>query len=233
MTTFLSKKLCRKAQKACLVFTSLLLVILSVCSFFSCRRTLNYFDYVSELRNNIFLAETEEFSLHIYSVVKENPYATDGIAQETSPRFEAYLLAPEGTQTTNLTFQIEERTFGGEMSYDNVKGEYTYFCTLNVSKLSVINCLIKYGEKEFSLSAKSVLTETTLPPNAILQKLIVENSNLFEKMTDKYGFAGEIYLRLIYEDSPYYYIGIIDREGNSHAFLMNAETGKILARRET
>ena len=50
-------------------------------------------------------------------------------------------------------------------------------------------------------------------------------------MTDKYGFSGEIYLRLIYEDSPYYYVGIIERNGTVHAFLINAQTGKILAKR--
>ena len=52
-------------------------------------------------------------------------------------------------------------------------------------------------------------------------------------MTDKYGFAGEIYIRLLYEEAPYYYVGIIDRSGGCNAFLMNAETGKILARRQS
>ena len=51
-------------------------------------------------------------------------------------------------------------------------------------------------------------------------------------MTDKYGFSGEIYLRLIYEDSPYYYVGVINRNSEVNAFLLNAETGKILAKRK-
>ena len=52
-------------------------------------------------------------------------------------------------------------------------------------------------------------------------------------MTDKYGFTGEIYLRLIYEETAYYYVGIIDRNGNIYAFLVNAQTGKILAKRQS
>ena len=51
-------------------------------------------------------------------------------------------------------------------------------------------------------------------------------------MTDRNGFAGEIYLRLIYEDAPYYYVGIIDRNGGILALLVHSESGKILARRD-
>ncbi len=170
--------------------------------------------------------------MRIYAVKKEVPYVADGIPRESDWRFEAYLVAPEGNQTTNLTFQMDARSFGGEMSYDNVRCEYYYTCSLDVSTLSVIDCKVMYGEKEVTLSAKSVKTEKTLSPKAALSALIAENSEQFTAMTDEYGFSGEIYLRLIYEDSPYYYVGIIDRNGKISAFLMNAETGKILARRE-
>ena len=83
------------------------------------------------------------------------------------------------------------------------------------------------------VTAKSVLKENALSPKEALDILHKNESELFEKMTDKYGFTGEIYLRLIYEDSPFYYVGIIDRNGGIVAFLMHAETGKILAKRQT
>ncbi len=171
--------------------------------------------------------------MKIYSVCKESPYAADGVAQRAAPRFEAYLVAPEGNQTVNLTFRVDAQDYGGEMSYDGVKGEYFYARALDISTLSVIDCTVRYGEQELVLSAKSVLTERTLSPRAALNALCAENEELFSAMTDEYGFAGEIYLRLIYEDAPYYYIGVVDREGKINAFLMNATTGKILARRES
>ena len=39
-------------------------------------------------------------------------------------------------------------------------------------------------------------------------------------------------MRLIYEDAPYYYLGIIDRDGGILALLVDSKDGKILARRE-
>ncbi len=199
----------------------------------SCNKKIEYFDYVSELRSNIFLAKTEDFDLRIYATVKESPYATDGIPRECFSRLEAYLLAPEGDKTVLLSMQIDGQTQGGEMSYDNVKGEYYYACPLDVSSLTSLPCTVTYGETTTELIASSVLTEKTISPQVALQKVQTENVDLFSSMTDKYGFAGEIYIRLLFEDAPYYYVGVINRSGGCNAFLMNAETGKILAKRES
>jgi hypothetical protein len=132
-----------------------------------------------------------------------------------------------------ISLQINEGTYTGEMSYDIVKGEYYYACSIDISTQKEVPCHIQYGEREIELTATSVLTGNTLKPQEALKKLENENLQLFSSLTDKYGFAGEIHLRLISEGSPYYYIGIIDRNGNCNAFLMNAETGKILAHRFT
>ena len=201
--------------------------------FASCKKKLEYFSYVSEIRSNILLAETEDFSLRIFIGEREVPYSADGVAREGSPRFDAYLVAPNGTKTCEFHFKIGNDSYGGEMSYDNVKGEYYYFCTLSAENLKTVSCEIVYGDERIVLEAKSVLTEQTLSPRDILNKLQETESDVFSSLTDRYGFAGEIGIRLIYEDNPYYYVGIIDRKGNVSAFLLNAETGKLLAKRHS
>jgi hypothetical protein len=213
------------------IFTACLLLTLIGCT--ACTKQINYFDYVSELRNNILVAKSESFSLRIYAVCKESPYSTDGIPRETFSRMEAYLSTPEGNKETQIQLQIDDKHYEGEMSYDLVKGAYYYSCPADVSSQREIVCLVRYGEEELELTATSILTKDTISPQEALQKLQTEKAELFSSMTDKYGFSGEIYLRLLFEDSPYYYVGIIDRQGNCIAFLMNAETGKILAQRQT
>ena len=208
---------------------------LCVCGFFfsSCSKKIDYFSYVSELRNNIFLAQTDEFSLRIYSVKKETPYVADGIPKEITTRTEIYLSAPEGNQTYTLSFSFNGNNYGGEMSYDNVKSEYYYSCNLDCSAAKEINCHLEYGEKLMDIKAVSILNSETLSPKAVLNNVMHAEKELFSSMTDKYGFIGEIYLRLIYEEAPYYYVGIIDRNGDVYAFLINAQTGKILAKRQS
>ncbi len=232
MTVFLAKKPHERKKKSAIFALVLSLFCLFTFTLVACKKKVEYFDYVSELRSNILLAQEENFSLRVYAVKKESPYAADGIPQESAPRLEVYFLAPDGDKTVTLSCEIDNRKIEGEMSFDNVKCEYYYYRTLDVSALSSVDFVVTYGEREIKMTAKSVLTEKTLSPKVILSKLSQEKKRLFSSMTDKYGFTGEIYLRLIYEDSPYYYVGVIDRQGKIFAFLMNAETGKILAERE-
>ncbi len=212
----------------------ILCVLLAILPFSlsSCKREIDYFAYVSELRSNILLAKTENFSLRIYAAKKEQPYAADGIPKETASRTEFYLTAPTGAHTCNLSFNYGNLEHTAEMSYDNVKGEYYYYCPLNLTDATVVICRIEYGEEVFTLEAKTVKSPSVLSPKTILSHIQKSETELFNSMTDKYGFTGEIRLRLIYEDAPYYYVGIIDRNGNATAFLLNAETGKILAKRK-
>lgn len=234
MKNFLTKKpvFLRKLKRFFAVIACLFLVCL-LPLFASCKKEIDYFDYVSELRSNIFLAETDDFSLRVYAVEKETPYVSDGVPMETSKRIEVYLVAPSGDKTCNLSFTVFDKAYGGEMSFDNVKAEYYFSCTLDVSELTELTCHIEYGEEEMELCALSIKTETTRSPKQILEDLKNGESELFSSMTDKYGFTGEIYIRILYEDFPYYYVGVIDRNGKTNAFLLNGETGKILAKRES
>lgn len=207
------------------------LCIVSVGLFFGCKKTFDYFPYVSELRNNVLLAETDGFSLRMYAVYRENPYLPDGIPRECNTRTEIHLTAPTGNEACRIYFTYDGREFGGDMSFDNVKTEYYFSCTLDIEQASEIPCRIEYGERTLETTANSIRKGKTLSAQTILASLYEQETELFSSLTDKYGFAGEIYIRLIYEDSPYYYVGIIDRKGAVNAFLINAQTGKVLAKR--
>lgn len=229
MSVFFNKFSFRK-----LLFYPLMLALCAtLCLFSACKKTVDYFDYVSELRNNIFLCSTDDFSLRIYATQKESPYCSDGIPCEISPRAEIYLIAPSGVENYQISFTLDGISYGGELSFDNVKTEYYYFCSLDISELKQIECTLTWGKESVVLCARSVLDENTLSAQTVLQNLLSSEQALFESMTDEYGFAGEIYVRLIYEDAPYYYIGVMDRNGGTNAFLASAQTGKILARRQS
>ena len=214
------------------VFLTLFATLFFFC-FGGCKKEFDYTPYVSELRSNIFLAEVNGLSLRIYAVKKEHPYAADGIPREGNSRLEAYLLPPSEDKSCEFYFTVNGREYGGDMSFDNVKTEYYYACSLDVSSLQEFPCKLKYGNETYEFTAHSVLEKEVLSPQSALKKLQECEGELFTSLTDKYGFAGEIHLRLIYEESPYYYIGIIDRKGNVHAFLLSAKTGKVLAKRRT
>lgn len=205
----------------------------SLLLFSSCSKKTDYFLYVSELRNNLLFYEEKDFYLCVYSVEKEYPYAFDGIAREKTARTEIFLTLPSGNKTCTISFSLNGKNYSGEMSYDNVKAQYYYSCSFDSSTLSEIDFSITYGETDYNVTAQSVITEAVWTPQTLLNKVLSEKPETFERLTDKYGFNGEICLRYIYEECVYCYIGITDRQEKTDAFLINATTGKILASRQS
>lgn len=219
----------RKIKVFTLLLVSVFFLFLTLCS---CKTQVDYFEYVSELRSNILLGETDGLCVRVYAVEKEHPYVADGTKRNVSKRTEIYLSAPSGEKEYIIAFEIGGEKFSGDAVYDNVKAEYYFSCQADVSSLSELPLSIEYDGTKVEVNTKSVRNENTLDPIDALKKLSDENVELFNSLTDKYGFAGEIYIRLIYEDAAYYYFGIIEKSGKITAFLMNAESGKILAKRE-
>ena len=199
----------------------------------ACEKQVDYFEYVSELRSNILLGEQDGFCIRVYAVEKENPYAADGLKRDINKRTEIYLTAPSGEKEYFIALTVDGTLYRGDAVYDNVKSEYYFSCQADVSKLCVLPICVEFGDTKVELNTQSVKTENVLTPTAALKKLCDEHGETFSSLTDKYGFAGEIYIRLIYEDAAYYYFGIIEKSGKITAFLMNAESGKILAKRES
>lgn len=229
MNLYLSKFLSFFSIKKLLLFIT--------CAFFtfplaSCSEKIDYFESVSELRNNVFVCETDTFYLRAYSLEKEYPYLFDGVANEKTCLTEIFLTAPSGDKECVITFTVDGKTYGGDMSYDNVKSEYYYSCSLNASTLSSLQFTVVYDKTEYLLTANSAKNSDTLTPREILQKVFSHNPALFENLTDKYGFNGEICIRLLYEEEPYYYVGVTDRQGKTSAFLLSGKSGKVLASRE-
>ena len=58
------------------------------------------------------------------------------------------------------------------------------------------------------------------------------NPDLFASLTENKIFKGEIYVRLLYDEGCYYYVGVCDREKNINAFLVDGVRGKIIANKK-
>ena len=230
--SFLHKNSFLRLKSIILAVACCCLSIMTALSLSSCHTATDYFSYVSELRDNVFIGENDILRLRAYALEKESPYLTDGIPCEKNTKAEIYVSAPSSEKVCEISFTVNNENIRGEMSYDNVKGEYFFAYPISISTLTSIVFTISYGDETFSITANSVKTAQTLSPQAILQSVVNSEKELFSNMTDKYGFTGEIYMRFIYEDAPFYYVGIIQRNGNVTAFLLNANTGKILAKRQ-
>ena len=189
---------------------------------FGCSDQSRLTKYLSENRYALYEGETAGCKIKAASVKREYPYNADGLVGELSTLFEVTVILEEKVDSPKLSFTVNDKTYGGELSYDTVSGVYAYSCTLDLWEESVT-----FQVGAFTVEAKRV--NETDNTDLILKALEANESELISS----YGtnvFLGEIHLRLIRDDKLYYYIGLVNKDGETISLLTD-ETGKVLARR--
>lgn len=234
MNVYFSKSTGKTARRRAFSFTLAILFLFAFLALFvSCKKSEDYFSYLSEYRSNLFLAETEHFSVRVYALEKEHPFVADGMVGEKTKRAELYITAKDGSESCTVLFHADNQKYGGEASYDSVKREYFYSCAVDISSLPSLPLSVQFGDSKYEVTAHSVKETDTLSGEQILNILQEKETALFTSLTDKNGFSAEIHLRLLYEEAPYYYVGVVEKTGKITAFLLDAKTGEILAKRES
>ena len=209
----------------------LLVPLLSLVLLAGCKGT-DYTKHLSDVRSDLFAAETEDFSLTLSCITRETPYAADGIACNTQKLIEITLKPSEDTDGAKA-YRIElsgEPAISGELSYRTVKGDY--FLSQGVSAFPEGSVTVRLSEdgKTTELTATSIRTEKTLSPEEALNFAVDAERELIGRMTAGSTFEGEFTVRLMRRSRNYYFVGITGKKENA-ALLLDAETGEVLARR--
>lgn len=193
----------------------------------SCNRGIDYFGYVSEYRSAVYVLKEDGYELKIYGVERETPYSLDGIKGETGKLVEVYFASDKNYNEVEVEFS----GYGGEMSYLSVSRNYYLSFTGGELSGEKIAVTLNLDGKQLSVEAVNVASQTTIDGKTALKCVTEYDGESFEKLTQNGFFAGEIQVRLVYDDGCYYYVGVCDRDGNIHAYLLNGDDGRIIAER--
>lgn len=192
-----------------------------------------YADRLSEVRSDIFYAETEQFTVTLFCTAREYPYADDGIACPVSKVAEISVVPvapPDGTVEVYVVAEGGE--WGGEASYRSVYGDYRYSQGVDVFPAGSVTLRVVYGDRVQELAATSVRNEHTLSPEAALNIAAASEAQALARMKRDGVLCAEFRVRLLRRDKNYYYVGVIDGK-TTISLLLDADTGEVLARRES
>ncbi len=212
----------------------ILIAVLSVCLLFSaCSKENRLLPYVSELTENVYYGESEHYSLRGKSGFIEKERAHDGkksalrdelvltLLSETAE--EAEIIAEITVDGTVMTekFELNPATFAM-----NAVFEYRP----EVSEFEVT--ISQNGEKE-TVTMKSALPENTLTLSGALDALYANQKALVDGYMQNNVFNGEIRAKVLLRNGKaYWYIGLIDTSGRTHALLIDGASGEILAAKD-
>lgn len=198
------------------------------CVFSGCNKEMDYTAYISEKRTNIYMYSNDGIDISVHCVQREQPYAADGYCGEMCPLAEIYVQFtsnPDGVY-------ISVGEYYGEMSYEAVNDRYCISFTAEAFTGDSVELTLTYGGESATYTALGALSSGIMSCEDALKCVIDYDGTLFEGLTNNGIFGGEIFVRLLYDDGCYYYVGVCDKNKKINAYLLDGERGKIIATKQ-
>ncbi len=196
--------------------------------FAGCAKEVDYYDYVSEYRSGVYIFSEDGEELKIYCSEREAPYSSDGIKGEMNSTVEIFYRPEKSFDSV----KISVGGLDGEMSYQSVTANYYMCFTADDFDAASVDVELTCDGQTKTISAQNVREEGVIDGREALKCVTEYDGARFEKMTEGARFAGEIYVRLLYDEGCFYYVGVCDREGQTHAYLLDGTSGRVLAEKD-
>lgn len=188
-----------------------------------------YMNNVSEIRENIFIGETDNFEVNIFSGKRENPYKADGIADKMMPYFLVIIelkFESEADKVLNVDVKIGNETYKKSITKDVFRDKYIFdFGKLNISGDITVNLQIDLHNEDVAMSDLSKdLTKTYLQ---VLEEAMVLLQEKYNETNISGKYECEIYIKLCYKkfmnyERLYWYVAILDTRGNISSVMIDA-----------
>lgn len=191
----------------------------------ACNAKPDFTKYISEKRSEIYLYKDDTAEIYVNCVSREQPYNADGICGIMCDLVEISVTV---TPTPDRV-EIAIGDYSGEMNYEAVQTRFTASYSSAPFKTEGIDVTVTADGKEHTYRALSVLDSGTISCEQALKCAMEYDSELFKSLTARKDFAGEIYVRLLYDEGCYYYVGVCDRNKNITAYLLDGGIGKVIA----
>lgn len=195
----------------------------------SCSKKVDYFNYVSENRREVYLCSEDSFELKIFCCEKETPYTLDGVKGEMATVCEVYYKC--STSPSCVVAEVEG--YSGEMSYMSVSSSFYLSFSADVYNAESLTVKLTVDGKESEIAVRNVFEAGTVDWQSAINCVVEYDRERFESLTNRNTFLGEIGVRLIYDDGCYYFVSVCDREKNVKAYLVDGKSGRIITERET
>ncbi len=190
-----------------------------------CSAKPDYMDCISEKRSDIFLYSDDSLTLQINCVCREQPFNADGIRGEMCELTEIFAKFAK----TPSSAEIELCGHSGEMNYSAVKGEFSLVYSSPALTGEGVDVKISADGQEREVRALSVKDAGVISCESAVRCAAEHDRELFSSLTARKAFKGEIFVRLLYDEGCYYYVGVCDREKNITAMLLDGNLGKVIA----
>lgn len=206
------------------------LTLVAAITLVGCTKENKLLPFVSELREDVYIGESNNYKLKAHYGFSETPIDRDGNAGAHTRKLTLMLLDRDGgdikvNATLNLvdtpqteTFALNPITFLWSAQFNADVMEKQFSVTITENGVS----------EEITLTSE--LPENTLSYKSALDALCKSQPELINAYNTNGTFGGEICMRvLVRNEKPYWYVGLTDKNGRTRALLIDGFTSEVLA----
>ena len=217
-----------------LVFFVVVIATLVISS--SCKNSLDLTVYVSELRLGIYECSSTDFVVTVLVEEREDPFIADGFVG-TIKKVLTVKLEPLNRSFDDATIALnfDDYTASGDFVYSPISGKYVAEIFVDkLPNLPSVSGTLTSGDETFNLDLKTKIVSGNLSYTEVLKKVSEKENKIVNELFNNTNVSTEIHIRLISEkNTNYYYVGFTNKSGKIHAYLVDAKTGEILAKKTT
>lgn len=187
---------------------------------------------ISQLRQEIFVAHTDNYTVFLYPEKRENPLDNDGQVGKIENFVIIKLIfknqQPE-TDVFNVQFTINNIPYSGKFEYKPISNLLQCIVKVEDINFNSLYATLKCGNETNALNFAPQKNSSTVNHLDALNYL-KENDSTAKELLSLNDY--EIRIRLIDNDGyDYWFIGIISNEKNV-SFLLDGESAEILAKKD-
>ena len=199
----------------------------------SCKAEVDLSYYVSELRQNVYVAEIDGLKVTVYPEKRETPYIADSYVGKLKNVIIVKIDSENVViDDAKISLTYDKTTVNGNFIYSPISCKYTSQIEVeNLPTSANIDATIICAEKEYKFSLLSVVNSKTITAKQALESVKKSDSGVVDKLFNVGKVEGEIHVRIMADgDRTYYYVGLISKD-EIYAYLVDGKTGEVLAKK--
>ena len=215
------------------IICAILTVILSVLVV-SCKSQIDYTVYVSELRTNIYQGEKDDVKLIMYTGLREDPYIADGYVGQIKNFVTVRLVSvPESADGVTVSLKYGKESIDGTFEYHPIGGKYVaQFEVDTLPTEPTISATVNVGGEDVVINLATLKNSECIEYKQAIASVKKYDEKIFSELFDTNQVKAEIHIRLLSDgEKNYYYVGVVDKDCNSYAYLVDALSGITIAKK--
>lgn len=219
----------KTARIICIICLTLITPLVFSCS---CKKD-ELSSAVSQIRSDIFKGSGEKYSVEIYSEEKEFPFINDRYVGEKKT---CLVVKIKDCFEKNLTVTLsyDGKNYSSPLSYLNASNSLTATVLVPKFPVSTIDVTLSNENGNDSFTARSVKKSDAISPLTALKSVSKSEKDFVSSLYVDGVFGCEIYIRLLAEgDYNFYYVGFAQGDNKITAFLLDGQSGEIIAGKTT